>query len=767
MRCLRTIIPVVSVCLLLFSTHRVFAASASLSKSIQTDFDAGTYSQSSYRTIDTVSGVQLNGGGGEDGTQYKRPIEIDNTGYASTLTDYVIDVTIDTQALIAAGKLQADCGDIRVRDSDDTTAIENIEITDCDSATTTISIKVPSIPASDSKTIYLYYGALTDLDTQSSPQSNSYIDEDMQSAPTGTLKGSPVATYDADDEYVELTTPSGGWGALEYSANPGTDFDATFEFWAGGGTGADATYFYVYSTSTPQHEGADSGGYMIYFSEFQSSIGLRYQSGGNLATAVQANMGNSAWHTARIVKSGLNFKVYYDGVEKINFTDSSRTITGTLMGYGARTGGLTNYHRIRNLSVVGASPSPIPTTTVESESEALYTTGSWTSPAGNDAYELSTITDWGDGTDDSAAFTSVIANVSADETVEFQMKSASTLDLLTAASFTSIGTANAGTTFIRSKSQLIDLGIASEEYIQVKTILSQSTNSSPAVQSFTISYTDATNDGSVSSSPTQSIHSSTPACTNAAPITAPDLFQIDATETSATLYFVPSSGDVTGYTIEYGQTSDSNQYAVSFDHDDKSGAVPFTINSLSPNTTWHFRVKAQNGCATGDWSQTKSTYTGTLIVASQEPDDEIVQTTDTSAPTAAPIQKVTITPTESVQREEQKEIVYDITLKVMHEGKPLVNAEVELHSDVQRAKTNNEGIAVFKEVVKGIHTLKIVKDAYAAEEKLTVEGDDQQYDVAINVQMKKELLPTWGWIAIIAGLFLTYHIVLSLKRHRQ
>jgi hypothetical protein len=90
------------------------------------------------------------------GWSYRRPITISNSGGA--LTDYQVLVTLDTQSLISAGKMRSDCGDIRFTDSNGSTLLNYWIESGCNTASTKIWVKVPSIPASSSKTIYVYYG---------------------------------------------------------------------------------------------------------------------------------------------------------------------------------------------------------------------------------------------------------------------------------------------------------------------------------------------------------------------------------------------------------------------------------------------------------------------------------------------------------------------------------------------------------------------------------------------------------------------------------
>jgi hypothetical protein len=87
---------------------------------------------------------------------YRRAISISNPG--PTLTEYHINLTLDTQSLISAGKMQSDCDDIRFTDSDGSTLLSYWLESGCNSASTKIWVNVPYIPANSTKTIYLYYG---------------------------------------------------------------------------------------------------------------------------------------------------------------------------------------------------------------------------------------------------------------------------------------------------------------------------------------------------------------------------------------------------------------------------------------------------------------------------------------------------------------------------------------------------------------------------------------------------------------------------------
>jgi hypothetical protein len=88
--------------------------------------------------------------------QYRTDITItENSG--SSLIDYQVSVRANTAILISQGKMKADGGDIRFTDSGGTEMSYWIE-SGINTADTSIWVKVPSIPASSTTVIYMYYG---------------------------------------------------------------------------------------------------------------------------------------------------------------------------------------------------------------------------------------------------------------------------------------------------------------------------------------------------------------------------------------------------------------------------------------------------------------------------------------------------------------------------------------------------------------------------------------------------------------------------------
>lgn len=89
---------------------------------------------------------------------YRKSISISNSG--SILTNYQVLVTIDTASLISSGKLLSSCADIRFTDTDGSTLLNYWIESGCNTVSTKIWIKIPSVPIG-TKNIYIYYGNAT------------------------------------------------------------------------------------------------------------------------------------------------------------------------------------------------------------------------------------------------------------------------------------------------------------------------------------------------------------------------------------------------------------------------------------------------------------------------------------------------------------------------------------------------------------------------------------------------------------------------------
>jgi len=90
---------------------------------------------------------------------YRKPVMVTNA-MASQLDNFQVSITLDTNALINSvpSKMQSNCNDLRFTDTDGVSEIPYWIEFGCNTAATKIWIKVPSIAASRSKLVYMYYG---------------------------------------------------------------------------------------------------------------------------------------------------------------------------------------------------------------------------------------------------------------------------------------------------------------------------------------------------------------------------------------------------------------------------------------------------------------------------------------------------------------------------------------------------------------------------------------------------------------------------------
>jgi len=127
--------------------------------------------------------------------QYRQAVTIDNTQNPNTLTEYQVLVTLDTASLISAGKMNTDCSDARFTDAGGSLINYWLE-SGCNSANTKLWVKVPSIPASLTKIIYVYYG-----NPSATTQSNS----------TSTFGKGVNLVFNRDNYYVALNLTNREW----------------------------------------------------------------------------------------------------------------------------------------------------------------------------------------------------------------------------------------------------------------------------------------------------------------------------------------------------------------------------------------------------------------------------------------------------------------------------------------------------------------------------------------------------------------------------
>jgi hypothetical protein len=293
-----------------------------------------------------------------------KEVTITNTT-GSTLTDYQVAMTVTY-----AGAMRADFGDIRFYDGTSGNLgeilsywVESYTL----STSATVYVKVPNIP-NGGTTIYMTYGNSA-LTTQSDPDNTLWWYEDMMGTPTGALINN--AAY-IDHQFVRLTqavnSQSGQLRKVQNISTGGNGYVTEFEFWIGGGNGADGLWLYS-DCDNPGNgyisEDGAYGGYVFAYDTWQDQHQIKHN-GTAYGTDAEANHDNSTWRDAKIEQFNTTGRMYLDGTLRLQNTGLPADNVGDYFGIGARTGGANNEHRIRNMRV-RKLVSPAPTASFGSE----------------------------------------------------------------------------------------------------------------------------------------------------------------------------------------------------------------------------------------------------------------------------------------------------------------------------------------------------------------------------------------------------------------
>lgn len=575
-----------------------------------TQLNSGIFNQTAVSGTGSSAYAGLCHGGPACDQNYV-PVTINNTS-GPAMSSPLVHITVNTAALITAGKMQGDCGDIRFMDTDQTTELTNGRVDACNTTHTDVQLILPSIAAASSRTIYMYYGSLNPVQPLHGGRVN--LDNTMATNPSPPASLQGDAIWDSVNGYVQLTAAENGQsGALEYMNNPGNNFDFSTQFYSGGGNGADAIYLYMGTDTTPTTENDSANGYIFAYDEYQHYIGVLYN--GHVISAVYCaspsqinqpdttgsdlhqsstacHIDDSTWHTARIVRTDNNIKMYLDGSVIIDYTSGSLPqANGPLMGWGARTGGMNNFHRIRNLTLDIGEGNVISANNVSLGSESSAASnfpsdGSWATPI----FDMQKIAVWADESMYSPVISGSLSSFYSGDTATLQIKQAETVaDMATATPKTlqTIYGDNGGYGYFsrdyEEMGQADTLPYYNGSVVQFIITIHRASEDTPHLDNFSYIYTPH--------------HYGPPS----APL---NLSVVSADGRIVNAYWDPpvstNNGEIDQYLIEYKRTGDS--WANEIGASDNSGTSMEDIGLFKLGENYTFRVKAHNLFGWSDYS---------------------------------------------------------------------------------------------------------------------------------------------------------------------
>ncbi len=472
---------------------------ATITRNTDTHFSQGTLSDTQVAGSGSAAYIELAGTSGPDGTLYKQAVTINNTATASVLTDYQIKLTINTAALIDAGKMDADCGDIRFLDSDDSTNLSYWMHGPCDDASTTIWVKVPSIPASSNDTIYMYYGG--GATSESDGEAVFMLFDDFNDGTIDAVKWSETDQAGGDEiteangklKFTRLTDDA--WDKMLYGNTTYSRADISFEAdyeWTQNNGSYDALMFGWHDNGTGKsYTDLIYGYYNSGTGAPSTEVMYVYEDGSNRSGIVGSWTVNTDYDIrVRMRASGGAYYEYSTnsgGSWSTAYTSSYSSESNVRPAWSFYSGNHAyDNARIRKWTATEPSAS------FGSESVILPASGTWSSPTNTNVIDLGWNGGWGDGsTGSSTAFSATVASVTSNATIAFKIRVAATALALTSEAWSTIGTATSGTTFTADKDTMDALALdtgTNGRYVQIQAVYAQTDGNNPQLDSFSLTY---------------------------------------------------------------------------------------------------------------------------------------------------------------------------------------------------------------------------------------------------------------------------------------
>lgn len=250
-------------------------------------------------------------------------------------------------------------------------------------------------------------------------------------------------------------------------------------------------------------------------------------------------------------------------------------------------------------------------------------------------------------------------------------------------------------------------------------------------------------------------------CANAPPgDKAPQLYAaIPQNESSILLYFTDAQKPYDHYALLFGPSSGNFPWGAT--SIGPPGTRTYLVKSLTPNTTYYFKVRGGNGCAAGSWSNELSGKTGPPV-KQEEPkkeEKEVKQVSEEGTKEVSP--EITA---------EKVPLGFRVKIKVIDiQKQPLAGVKVVLSSTPHEGVTDKQGMVVFENVEKGEHKISLAYQNYEGEKKINLEGEVKEINLTITMQTEYVFLSPIFVISLSTFLLLIIILLLFLllRANRQ
>ena len=293
-------------------------------------------------------------------------------GSATALTDYSVQLSLDTAAMVSAGTLNSDGSDLRFVDSSGTLLGHWVE-SGMNTSSTTIWVRVPSVPASGNATVYAYHGNGSASSVSDKSDAMLWWDDF-----SGGLSGYTSRGLNGNGN--EVWSTSGGWA---YNTN---NIYSRASLLVSSISLSD-DWLVETRAKTNDNDGigvvgqVNSGGTQFYTGQSWHSTSsrsgvCRNVSEGNCVGTGNFTVSAGSTHIYRLTSTGGTLRMSLDGTLKSTYSDSSPLGAGRFGLFSS----LNNPAGTFDYLLIRRYVSPEPTSTSGSTEAAIAPSGSWTSP---------------------------------------------------------------------------------------------------------------------------------------------------------------------------------------------------------------------------------------------------------------------------------------------------------------------------------------------------------------------------------------------------